>query len=353
MLHWDPDPTIFFIPYLHWPIRWYGLFFASGFILGFPLFVSLLRRFFFFHPKYIEEEILCPHQMSAFGKSLHTILKGLNHQITDGVLRALSAKIKKFVTQSHCPHPAQVLSRLGLDRELGPRVLGLYRKATMLTDRFVLYMLLGTVIGARLGHLFFYEDPSRYWGNFREIVSTWEGGLASHGAAIGIMIALLIFRYRIRKIAPTLTWMRLLDFVSIPTALCGCFIRIGNFFNQEIVGTPSMLFWAVTFGHPLDGSPAIPRHPVQLYEAAIYLSIFCLLWRLSYLPRIFAVPGRLIGLFLILVFGSRIGIEFFKLEQSDLTLFTNLTMGQILSIPLVFIGIYFCFHNKVKILLLR
>jgi len=348
MLYWDPDPTIFFIPYLHLPVRWYGLFFALGFMLGFPLFVSLLRRFFFFDPKYIEAEILCPDQMRQFGKTISSILKELNKQIVSCIDRSVPLKFKKFVMDSGSPHPLEVLARLGLDQELGKNVLGLYRKATMLTDRFVLYMLLGTVIGARLGHLLFYEDPSQYWGNFREIIAIWEGGLASHGAAIGIMISLALFRYRIRKIAPSLTWVRLLDFITIPTALCGCFIRIGNFFNQEILGTASKMPWAVIFGHPLDGSAQVPRHPVQLYEALIYLLIFCLLWRLSYFKKFFSTPGRLIGLFFILVFGSRIIMEFFKLEQSDLLSFSSLNMGQVLSIPLVLVGVGFLFLSKLR-----
>src|SRR6185369_9514389 len=112
--------------------------------------------------------------------------------------------------------------------------------------------------------------------------------------------ALLLFSYRIHATEPRLTWVRLLDFISLPTAFAGFCIRIGNFINQEVLGTPTDLPWAVIFGHAADHSMPYPRHPVQIYEALVYLVVFFLLWRLSFRPAFLHKSGKLIGLFLIL-----------------------------------------------------
>lgn len=218
-------------------------------------------------------------------------------------------------------------------------------KAVLIADRLSIYMIVATVVGARLGHFLFYERPENYLSRPMEILRIWEGGLASHGAAIGIVLALILFGRRIRSIAPRLNWIRLLDFVCVPTAFAGCCIRVGNFINQEILGTASNLPWAVVFGHPADRSAPIPRHPAQLYEAFFYLAVFALLWRLSFKPLFLEKSGKLIGLFLILVFGFRFVIEFFKTEQSSLSFGSFLTMGQWLSIPAVLAGFLF-FYKK-------
>ncbi len=214
-------------------------------------------------------------------------------------------------------------------------------KAIQITDRLTIYMIIATVVGARLGHFLFYEHPSNYLGDPLEFFRVWEGGLASHGAAVGIIIGLILFSYRIRAIEPKLTWIRLLDFVSVPAALGGCLIRFGNFINQEVLGTPTDLPWAVVFGHAADRSMPIPRHPVQLYESLFYLAVFVLLWRLTYKHRFLFRRGKLIGLFLILVFGFRFFVEFIKTEQSHLLDLSFLTMGQLLSIPTVIAGVIF------------
>ena len=278
MFHWDPNPEIVRLPIVDWPILWYGVLFALGFAVGFPLFVSILRRFFLNQPGYTESD---------------------------------------------------------------------NKKAVAIADRMIVYVVVATVVGARLGHFFFYEKPSDYFRDPWEIFRVWEGGLASHGAAIGIILALGLFSYRIRKIAKGLSWIRLLDFVSVPAAFAGCCIRIGNFFNQEILGTPTTLPWAVIFGHPADRSSPAPRHPVQLYEAAFYLLVFLLLWRLSMRPKFLMARGKLFGLFLILVFGFRFFVEFLKVEQSNLLSEAPfLTMGQILSLPAVLAGLLFFFWKR-------
>lgn len=268
-IYWDPKPEIFTLPLVHWPILWYGVLFALGFALGFPIFVGILTRF-----------------------------------------------------------------------------LGEKKTAVVIADRLTLYMIIATVAGARIGHFLFYERPASYLNDPLEIMRIWEGGLASHGAAVAIVLALILFSYRIRSLAPSLNWIKLLDFVSVPAALAGACIRVGNFVNQEILGTPSNLPWAVTFGHPADHSVIVPRHPVQIYEALFYLAVFFLLWTLSFRRSFLWPKGKLIGLFLMLVFGFRFFIEYLKIEQSHLlSLASSLTMGQMLSIPAVIAGAILYFRK--------
>lgn len=346
MIYWDPKPEIFLIPYLNWPILWYGLLFTLGFAFGFPIFVSILRRYFLNYPEYSAFEILEPHKLTFWGKTTQFILKALNHKITTQELFDIPDKFRNFVTKSNCLHPKMALVRLKLDLDLGNAVLGLYRNATLLADRLLVYMLVATVLGARLGHFLFYESPEDYLDDPLEIFRVWEGGLASHGAAIAIVISMIFFSYRVRKTSRGLTWIRLLDFVCIPTAFCGGCIRIGNFFNQEILGSETALPWGVVFGSPIDHSLPVPRHPVQIYEAIFYFFVFCLLWRLTYRPRFLLIQGQLIGLFLVLVFGFRFLVEFIKLEQSHLLSSAPLlTMGQILSIPMVLLGFVLYFKR--------
>lgn len=212
------------------------------------------------------------------------------------------------------------------------------QKARLFADRITLFVIVGAVVGARLGDLFFYQNLSAYFHDPLGAIRVWEGGLASHGGAAGILIALFILSKWSKKGLPALSWLALLDLVVVPTPLVGAFIRVGNFINQEILGTPTTLPWAVVFGHAADGSPPIPRHPVQLYEALCYLIIFFLLFHFA---SKWKKVGKISGLFLVLVFGVRFLIEFLKEEQSTLlpALFP-LTMGQLLSLPLILWGVY-------------
>jgi phosphatidylglycerol:prolipoprotein diacylglycerol transferase len=221
------------------------------------------------------------------------------------------------------------------------------KKAVEIADRLTVYMIVATVVGARLGHFLFYERPSSYLKDPLEIFRVWEGGLASHGAVIGIVLGVILFSIRIRPVAKQLDWIRLLDFIAAPAAFAGFCIRVGNFINQEVLGKITDVPWAVVFGHPLDRSAPAPRHPVQLYEAFFYLAVFFILWRLSFYPENLKKRGKLAGLFLILVFGFRFFIEYLKVEQSHL-LDASLTMGQILSIPAVIMGFYFYFRKRSK-----
>lgn len=215
---------------------------------------------------------------------------------------------------------------------------GAKKQAQFLADHLIGYVVIATLIGARLGHFIFYEKPSFYLNRPLEIFKIWEGGLASHGAAVGIFIAVCLFYYRYRQSLGGLSPLHLIDFLSVPASLAGGFIRLGNFFNQEILGTKTNVPWAVIFGHPADRSYPQPRHPVQLYEAFFYFILFIILWRLSYKNKYLLGDGKLAGLFFIFVFGFRFIIEFWKVEQSHL-LSWHLTMGQILSLPMIFLGL--------------
>lgn len=204
-------------------------------------------------------------------------------------------------------------------------------------ENLTIVMILSTIIGARLGHCFFYE-PAYYLAHPLEIIAVWKGGLASHGAAIGILLGLWL--YKIAKKDVNYLW--LLDRIVVPVALAGCFIRLGNFFNSEILGNPASVPWAIVFARVDD----IPRHPVQLYESISYLIIFIFLF-ITYKKKKSKTPnGLLFGMFLVLVFSARFILEFFKAQQTYLEDSLTLNMGQILSIPFVLIGIYFWITAK-------
>ncbi|MFB6272910.1 MAG: prolipoprotein diacylglyceryl transferase [Salinibacter sp.] len=256
-IHWDVDPTIF-----EWGIlapRWYGLLFATGFLIGFYLMRQVFRR---------EDK------------------------------------------------PEEDL------------------------DFLLFYLLGGTIIGARLGHILFYA-PGYYFSNPIEIPMIQRGGLASHGGLIGVLLAIWIYCQR-RDDQPFL-W--LLDRLAAPVALTGSLIRLGNFFNSEILGTPTDLPWGVVFERAArvrQNIPELPLHPVQLYESICYFLIFVVLWRLYQRWGTDTPRGMLVGMFFTLVFGVRIVLEFFKMRQIhfEATLPLGLSMGQLLSIPAVALGIW-------------
>lgn len=214
------------------------------------------------------------------------------------------------------------------------------RQAFDLADQVSWYTVLGTVLGARLGHVFFYAWPyyrERPW----DILKVWEGGLASHGGVIGIFFALWIFQRFNRIKYPWLSYLTLMDCIAIPSGIVCGFIRIGNFFNQEIIGTPSTMPWAVIFGHPEEDSAIVARHPVQLYEAVVYFALFALLFWLWSRRGSLIRPGGYLGLVLVGSFASRILLEFWKVRHDsylDPSLF--LSMSQWLCVPFIVIGLW-------------
>lgn len=211
-------------------------------------------------------------------------------------------------------------------------------------DRLTLYVFLATLVGARLGHCFFY-DWSYYREHPLEILMVWEGGLASHGAAIAIVIALIIY---IRQYKVNLWW--LFDRVSVAIPVSAAFVRFGNLMNSEIYGYPTSLPWGFIFrnGNEVmpDGSMLdnIPCHPTQLYEAFSYLFISLLLIILYRKLKGVIRPGLFVGLFLTIMFTARFLIEFLKVPQENFANSSGLDMGQWLSIPFILLGIYFIIH---------
>ena len=207
-----------------------------------------------------------------------------------------------------------------------------------LLDSLTMTMVFSTVIGARLGHCLFYQ-PEYYLTHPIDILKVWEGGLASHGAGIGIIIGLLIFVKRF----PQIKYLWILDRIVLTIALAGFFIRMGNLMNSEIYGLPTSVPWAFVF----ENIDNIPRHPTQIYEALSYLAIFIFLFNMYRKRKAEIKEGKLFGYFLILVFGARFIIEALKENQVAFESILPINMGQILSIPFVLVGIYFVFiYNK-------
>lgn len=207
-------------------------------------------------------------------------------------------------------------------------------KSVELVDSGFIYTVVGIVVGARLGHCFFY-DPAFYLANPMKILAVWEGGLASHGGGLGVIIALYFY---VKKYKLNFLW--LLDRMVMPTALFGFFVRMGNLMNSEILGRETDVPWAIIFSR-VDN---IARHPAQLYEAFANLAIFIILFFL-YKNSKNLKPGLLFGLFLTLLFTARFLVEFVKEKQASYSTDLVLNTGQALSIPFLVIGIGFIIYS--------
>lgn len=256
VINWNVDPVIFEV--FGRPIVWYGLFFASSFMVGF----YLMRKMF--EAEKIAEKVL---------------------------------------------------------------------------DQLLIYVLIGTVIGARLGHVLFYEREY-YFNNPEDIIKIWEGGLASHGAAIGILLSLWAFTVKVSK-KPFL-WIA--DKVVITIASAAVFIRFGNLMNSEIIGQPTDAPWAFIF----ERVDMLPRHPTQLYESLSYLVLFGFMYYLYWKTNAKNYSGRIFGVFLAGLFGIRFLLEFTKVHQADFATEWPLNMGQLLSIPAVLAGLLFIYLSYKK-----
>ena len=214
-------------------------------------------------------------------------------------------------------------------------------------DTLIMYIVPATIIGARLGHVFFY-DWSYYKNHLADIPKVWEGGLASHGAAIMILIAIYFFSKRVAK--QPMLWI--LDRIVAPIAIAGCFIRLGNLVNQEIVGVPTTLPWGFRFSELayqqeyLINGKNVFRHPTQLYEAGMYLLTFFILLRMYWKTTAKETPGKLFGTFMVLIWLARFIIEFVKEGQSQFDEHALLNTGQLLSIPFILIGIYLIIRSN-------
>jgi phosphatidylglycerol---prolipoprotein diacylglyceryl transferase len=210
------------------------------------------------------------------------------------------------------------------------------RDPATLSD-LLLYLMIGTIVGARLGHVLFYQ-PDYFLAHPLEILMIWHGGLASHGGFAGVLVALYFFR---RKY-PDMSFIELADRLTLSCLLAAALIRLGNFFNSEIVGIPSTLPWAIVFARVDD----IPRHPAMLYEALAYFSAFCVLYYADRKTAMMQFPGRLFGITLAGCFLARFMIEFVKENQVPFEQRLPLDMGQLLSIPFILVGVYLIYASR-------
>ncbi|NQU55499.1 MAG: prolipoprotein diacylglyceryl transferase [Bacteroidetes bacterium] len=199
-------------------------------------------------------------------------------------------------------------------------------------DSLFFYIIIATIVGARLGHVFFY-GWDYYSQNPSEIFKVWHGGLASHGGAFGILIALYIHSKLVTK--RSMVWA--LDRILVPTALVTAFIRFGNLMNSEIYGFETSLPWGIIFER---NGEVVAKHPTQLYEALAYLLTFGILMFLYWRTNSKNKPGLLLGTFFVLMFSSRFLIEFIKENQEAFESEMALNMGQWLSVPFILFGVF-------------
>ena len=209
-------------------------------------------------------------------------------------------------------------------------------------DRLTVFVVLGGILGARIGHCIFYE-PSyfltrEHWMqmilpfSFSPFRFTGYQGLASHGGAIGVLLAVFIFKFKSQQVG----FLAILDKIVIPTGFVGALIRFGNLMNSEIYGYPTDLPWGFLF---VRNGDTLPCHPTQIYEALCYIVVSVVLILLYRKPRYARKHGLMLGVFLIMVFSARFFIEFLKQNQESFEQGMALNMGQILSIPAVIGGI--------------
>lgn len=258
-IHWNVSPEIFSIGPLH--VRWYGLFFAIGFLFG-----------------YNQGERMFKHE------------------------------------------------------NVDPKWV----------ESLFIYLIVATVVGARLGHVIFY-GWQYYSQHPIEILYVWQGGLASHGGAIGIFIALMIWSRKVSK--RSVLWV--LDRVVVPTAFVAALIRLGNLMNSEIYGIPTNLPWGFIFERGQD-TPTVPCHPTQIYEATAYLITFAVTMYMYWKTKAKDYQGLIVGVFFVMVFTARFFVEFIKYDQEAFEKGMLLNMGQILSIPFVLGGIFLIIRARMK-----
>lgn len=232
-------------------------------------------------------------------------------------------------------------------------VRNIYKKENLSLDNLdslLIYVIVGTVLGARLGHCFFYEadyflkHPIEILLPIQKIKGVYQfvgyQGLASHGGSIGVITAMIVYcrRYKVQ-------FLGLLDKMAVAVPVTGTFIRLGNFMNSEIYGKPTNGNWGVVF----ERDDLIPRHPTQLYEAFAYLLIFGILFYMYKSEKIRNAQGLIFGTFLTLLFAARFIIEFFKENQEAFENNMLINMGQILSIPFILIGLGLIFWKSKKV----
>jgi prolipoprotein diacylglyceryl transferase len=218
-------------------------------------------------------------------------------------------------------------------------------------DKLFIYVVVATAVGARLGHCLFYGSDNDFWYYYKhpfEIIKIWEGGLASHGGTLGIIIAVWIYSKKVTHKSMLWTFDRLV----VPVGFVAALIRFGNLMNHEIYGHATNLPWAFRFIKNIPywergANPvfSVPSHPTQLYEAFFYIltSLICL-W-MYWKREDYKYPGLIFGVFLTGIFLSRFFIEFFKEIQVNFEESMFFNMGQLLSLPFIIAGIWFIFKG--------
>lgn len=209
-------------------------------------------------------------------------------------------------------------------------------------DKLFIYTVIGAVVGARLGHCLFY-NPSYYLARPWEMLFIWQGGLASHGGAIGIIISTYLYNKKVSKRG--FIWV--FDRLVIGVAVAGAMIRLGNLMNSEIYGGPTTLPWGFIF---LRDGQTEPMHPTQIYEILYCLITFGLTYWLYWKKEAYKRTGLIFGVFLIGIFFSRFLIEYVKNNQESFENDMLLNMGQILSIPFIIWGIWLIINSRKKVL---
>ena len=214
------------------------------------------------------------------------------------------------------------------------------------SDKLFFYTVIGLVVGARLGHCLFYGvdgDFFYYYKNPFEMIKIWEGGLASHGGAIGILIAMYYYNKKVTKKG----YIWIFDRLVIGVAVGGALIRLGNLMNHEIYGGPTDLPWGFQFITNLTAwangqAPiyTVPSHPTQIYEMLYCLVTFVVTWWMYWKKQAYKKRGLIFGVFLLGIFGTRFLLEFIKLNQESFEANMFFNMGQVLSIPFIIWGIW-------------
>ncbi len=217
-------------------------------------------------------------------------------------------------------------------------------------EKLTIFGVIGILVGARLGHCLFYE-PSYYLSHPLEMILPIAfppgggvefigyQGLASHGGALGLLIALYFYSRKTKH-----SIIDTIDLIAIVAALGSGFIRLANFMNSEIIGMPTTKPWGVIF----ERVDNVPRHPAQLYEAISYFIIFAIMMILYKKMRDKLKNGFFFGLVLVLIFIARFVIEFVKEDQVGFEEGMTFNMGQLLSLPYILIGIGFMIYGLWK-----
>ena len=208
------------------------------------------------------------------------------------------------------------------------------------SDKLFFYVVIGLVLGARLGHCLFYGadgDFFYYYKNPFEILKIWEGGLSSHGGAFGILIGMYFYNKNVTKKG----YIWIFDRLVIGVALGATFIRLGNLMNSEIFGGPTTLPWGFEFIRSREWQEiGVPVHPTQIYEMLYCIITFAVVWWMYWKKQAYKKRGFIFGVFLLGIFGTRFLLEFIKLDQEAFEASMLFNMGQLLSVPFIVWGVW-------------